>query len=320
MSQISNDQLLAMLGDTDQERIESTTPRLIPIVFHRGDPTKMPTKKNPNDPGLSWRGGYYISKEDAAKLPADMVACGWTEDSFVVQSTGKEIEVWYRPTLTVSALNCARRQWIVNLVENNTHYFPWSQGEQAGQFAQANGKSQNGKMHQPVIVKGMEEAGVMMLTFDGHAQMAFTGTGAYYATGVMTTFNRVVIAAANALAEKKAKEVGAPVRRWDTYSHWLTIGTSVNEDGTPKFTEVGKVQKSNTVLPVPVGLDAGKVDPMTLILDPQTFYQAREAMSNLISSGWSTAWDKPSSSNGKQSAATQPTATVNAKEAEEAGY
>lgn len=309
---------MGMLNDTDQERIETTTQRLTPIVFHRGKPDKKPTVKNPGDPGISWRGGFYISKEDASNLGVDMAAAGWVEDSFVSLS-GQEVEVWHKPRLAVSMLSCHRAQWIVNLGEGNTHYFPWSMGDEAGEFASANGKSQNGKIHQPVIVRGLEQCGILMLTFDGYAQKAFSGTGEFYATGVKSTFNRVVMTTANAWAVAEAKKVGAKPKRWDIYAFWCEIGASTNDDGTPKFTEVGSKQKSSTVLPVPIMPPADQIiaNPMSLFVGPEVFYAAKNGIDDLVASGWANAWDKPSSP-ANAVAAAQP--TVDHKAADDGGY
>lgn len=295
----------------NQESIEDSGLRFPGIIFFGGDMTKRP-KKNQPDPGISWRGGFFISKEN---LPnEDLSQCGWTEDSFISQSTGKEVEGWYSPKINIMHI-ARRRHWRCGDAKQ-AQYFAWQNWKEA----KATGLHMSGRMQSIVIVQGLEHLGPMCLSLAGHAQMSFCGESGYEKNGALSWHRMTVIARANEVTKEKTPK-GVAAKKWDHYAFWLPIGAATDANGEPKFTEVGSKAKSSIVLPVPVGLPATstEVNLNDWYVGPALLAEAANILATLAAEGWKEAWANNTSSSEASEPAKAPAMAVAANYAEEAG-
>ena len=270
-------------GDVDQDQIESESIRFPTIMFNSGDSSKRP-KKNQADPGIGWRGGFFIPK-DALGAGVDLSDQGWIEDSFISKSSdGGEVEGWYAPQITLMHI-ARRRRWEV---KDSNMNFAWKDSK----AAKAAG-SMRGHQQSLIIVKGLEDFGPFCLSMRGHTQMAFNGDMEYATSGCLSSFKRTVIQKANDVTrDATAKGVKAAV--WDYYGFWLTVGAAVGSDGEPMFFEVGKGNKtSKVVLPVPIGLPstAAEVDLNQYFVGPDMLHLARTTLDMVKAEGWLHGWD-----------------------------
>lgn len=209
----------------DQNTVESDGTQFPAISFHNGDLAQRKAG------GVSYEGGWFISEDGA---PADMTAYGWTKDSFVNRN-GEEIPGYWAHTVAMSII-CGRKRWIVN-----GQPFAWSQFDKAKESG-----SPRGHQQYLVLLKGAEELGPFVVGMKGHAGMAFSGSRQYSSTGVLSCFNRTVIAAAN---------IQTKPQKWPFRAFWLTVGAGKDAKGLPAFVDVGAVgATSKVVLPMPVGL------------------------------------------------------------------
>lgn len=269
-------------GDVDQDQIESESIRFPTIMFNSGDSSKRP-KKTQADPGVSWRGGFFIPK-DALGDGVDLSDQGWIEDSFISKSSdGGEVEGWYKPQITLMHV-ARRRRWEVRDVAN----FAWKDSK----AAKAAG-SMRGHQQSLIIIKGLEDFGPFCLSMRGHTQMAFNGDMEYANSGCLISFKRTVIQKANDVT-KAATAKGVKAAVWDYYGFWLTVGAAVTADGEPMFFEVGKGNKtSKVVLPVPIDLPAtaAEVDLNQYFVGPDMLHQARTILDMVKAEGWLHGWD-----------------------------
>lgn len=210
----------------NQDTVEQDGSRYPNISFHNGDPAQKKAG------GVSYQGGWFIAEDNA---PADMTLYGWEKDSFVSRS-GEEITGYWAPTIAVSII-CGRKRWIAN-----GQSFAWTEYEKAKEA----GGTPRGHQQYLVLLKGAEELGPFVIGLKGHAGMCFGGSRQYSSTGVLSCFNRTVIAAANAMTKPQ---------KWPFRAFWLTATSAKDGKGNPVFSEVGSAgASSKVVLPVPTGL------------------------------------------------------------------
>lgn len=250
-----------MADEIQQDQIETSELGFPQIVFARGDVTKMPTRPNQADPGMGWRGGFYIAKDVADKF-VGVDWTGWEEDGFVPQrgaNMGKIIPVMWAKKITFIQIN-RRRQWVTVEDEGGppTVGFPWSQNSQA-KAASSKGRC-NGHMQAVLLVKGLEAAGPLVLGAYGHTQMAWFGENEKYrAVGVLSKAQSTLIAAANAYTKALADYQNAKTGNrnkpnlWDVYAFWLSAEAS-QDNGKPRFYEAGEGANTKSVV-VPVAAD-----------------------------------------------------------------
>ncbi len=245
----------------DQDTIEQDGSQYPIISFHSGDAALKRAG------GVSYEGGFFIGQEGE---PANMTVYGWTDDSFVT-SKGVEVKGYWSPNIEVSVI-CQRRRWVVD-----GQPFAWNDYEKAKKFGVPRGHQQY-----LVLLKGAEDLGPLMLGLKGHAGMSFSGSKQYSSTGVLSCFNRTVIAAANAQTKPK---------KWPFRAFWLPVGAAKDSKGAPLFTEVGSTSTSRVVLPVPINLPgkANEVDLDLFYVGDATLLQVNQILSD--AQPWATAWD-----------------------------
>lgn len=245
----------------DQDTVETDGSQFPAISFHNGD---LAQKKGG---GVAYEGGWFISEDGA---PADMTAYGWKKDSFVNRN-GEEITGYWSPSISVSVI-CGRKRWLVN-----GQPYAWDQYETA-----KTGGNPRGHQQYLVLLKGAEDLGLFVLGLKGHAGMCFGGSRQYSSTGVLSCFNRTVIAAANAQT-KPAK--------WPWRAFWLTAGAAKDAKNQPVFVEVGSAgASSKIVLPVPVGLPekAAEVELDNFYIGDDVLAQVSRLFEE--NQSWAQAW------------------------------
>lgn len=299
----------------DQESIEKQQIGFPNIGFHRGDVSKMPRAVSTQeiaafkaktkgtlidaeiiemmtpDPGISWRGGFYVTKEDAANMKnADF--SDWKEDNFSTDD-GKQIAVFYKPQIEFVQVE-RRRRWDVKDQRKTIASFPWNESRQAK--AQYPNMRLSGHMQALLIIKGLESCGAFCLGASGFTQIAWFGESEEYRDiGVLSRFSSTILAAANAHTRSKAQP-GVKAKEWDIYKFWQVAGASTDADGKPKFYVAGKGDlKKSVIVPVSVGLPA-KADQVT----PEMLgrWQTRGEISNMVTElrerlktiGWKEEW------------------------------
>lgn len=219
-------------NEIDQSAVKTSGPQFPVIQFMKGNQTLKKAG------GMVYEGGFFISDDKGGNALAESLeAAGWVRDSFISESEkskGDEVSGWWNKQITISVV-MSRHKW-VDTVKNN--------GEKGG-FS---------KEQHLVFIKGLEDKGLFMLTFSGHTAMSFKGVKNYYRTGVLSTLDRTLIVAANALTK------GA---KWARFAFWVTVGANEDTKHQPVFTTVGSGKDSSSiVLPVPFDLpsEAKEVD------------------------------------------------------------
>lgn len=213
----------------DQDTVEQDGSQFPAISFHNGDPTRR------KEGGIAYEGGWFVSDGGP-----DMTDHGWKKESFINRD-GEEVTGYWSPTISVAVI-CARKRWIVN-----GQPYAWNDFEKAKAVGKPRGHQQY-----LVLLKDAEDLGPFVLGLKGHAGMSFGGSKEYSTTGVLSCFNRTVIAAANARSKPF---------KWPFRAFWVTVGAAKDAKGQPAFIEVGLAGASSKILlPVPVGLPEKAAD------------------------------------------------------------
>ena len=192
---------------------------------------------------VTYTGGWFI--------PADMVDLdqvpGWTHGS-LTHRDGDETEGWFAKQLSIAVIHI-RRCWQVYAADHAVNY-AWADYKTAKAAGEPYGNSPRGRLQILGLVKGLEDAGPLMLTLKGVVGQAFTASN-----GILPTFRQHVLKSAAAHASKAAsKRIGVYPR----YYFWLTVGPESDEKGLPVFTRAGSGDQSTPVtLPVLIGVAKG---------------------------------------------------------------
>lgn len=266
----------------DQSTVEGEGSKYPALSFHNGDATQKKAG------GVSYEGGWFIGEGDA---PADMSTYGWKKDSFISRGSGEEITGYWTPTLSFSVI-CGRKRWVVG-----NQPYAWSQYDEAAKTGETQKTTPRGHQQYLVLIKGAEELGPFVLGLKGHAGMCFSGSRQYSSTGVLSCFNRTVIAAANAATKPQ---------KWPFRAFWLTATSAKDAKGTPVFIEVGKNgSSSKIVLPTAIDLPekAAEVDLDNFYVGDDVLAQVNQLFEE--AQPWVQAWSSftaDASTSGKASA------------------
>lgn len=297
-----------VLNNTDESTVETSGPRFPLITWNGGD------AKAKKIGGMAYRGGFFVSKEGC---PGDLTEYGWAAESLVLDN-GKEIEGFWKDNAEF-ALIMARKRWVVQ-DDGGQKVFSWNDYEKAAAAGGARSHQQT-----LVLVKGLEELGPFVLSLKGTAMMSLNGQKEFVAAGVVNNFKRIVISAFNKVLQDAAKKtkggtfIPAPYR-----VAWCPV--IADSDGKePKFSKVGRGDKSSMiVLPV-----IGKLPEKPEAVDLDAFYVGDDTytlVNQLYADNveWQKSWDtlKPGQSdngNGDHESAPAPVKEDLTKAAEEAG-
>lgn len=274
----------------DQNSVEGGGPSYSSIQYHYGNAT---LKKMG---GMDYQGGFVI--KDGAVSAELLTAAGWTKTTWS-HDNGSEDDVWWKRAIAVSIV-AERKRWEVTPETGPRLVFPWSSFDKAKEAGRPSGRT-----HYLVVVKGLEEAGPIVLTLKGTAGRAFEDYRD--SKSAITKFSATVIRAANAASDAAAKKAGKPAgKKWAFRAFWLPVGAASDEKGEPVFTEVGSGKDTKKCcLPVPIGLPEKPEQ-----VDLKRFYVGNDklALVNALydqSADWRTAWEniKPGTVEGNGEAA-----------------
>jgi len=248
-------------NDVDQSTVEVSGPEYPWVQWCNGQKALKAAG------GVVYTGGWFLGEMQAGgTAPA-----AWTAGT-LTHRDGAETAGYFCRDITVAVVRM-RRAWIVN-----GDRYPWDQYDAAVRLG-----SPKGKLQVLVQVQGWEH--LVVLTLSGTVCAAFQGTRK--AEGVLTRFNRVVVAEANALNTKRGVKARFPYRAF-----WLTVGPQRDEKGTPVYSEVGKPPNTSFVtLPAALGLP-DKVQPGDLA----KLFVGADVLTRLSAAytdaeTWAHAWD-----------------------------
>lgn len=262
-----------LIDEIDQDTVE-TEESVFPTIQWAYGSNKLKAAGN-----INYHGGFFISESNVPG-GVNMEAKGWKKEIYVPKDD--EIEGWATRQLSFSVIN-KRHRWELK-VGNRTLYFPWAGGWEAAKAAGEalpRPKSPSGRIQCIVLIKGMEEAGPLVLTMKGTAGMALDDRRK--PQSVLQHLTRTVKAA----ADLKTKP-----QRWPLRAFWVTVRVDQDAKGNPIFTKVGSDEdSSNLVLPVAFGLPekASEVNLDDFALDKDTLRQANAIHSDTLA--WASAWD-----------------------------
>lgn len=240
------DDFLTAAGETDQSAVESIGNKYPVIQWNNGD------QKQRKHGGFDYHGGFFVKEEDADLSGVN----GWEKVEWMHEN-GKSTDGFYAPELSFSVIR--KRQWWEVMDGNQRNIFSWNDYDKAKAAGSPRGRTQY-----LVLVKGLEDRGLFMLTLRGMSAVAFDSR-----KGALSKMAGTVIKSANAfLASKKS------TNKMPFYSFWLRVGYSRNTKGEPEFQTVGSGTSTSTVC-LPMALDFNGDENMAFE-DAQKFFVGRE--------------------------------------------
>ena len=197
---------------------------------------------------VAYIGGWFI--------PADKIALealpGWTQGA--LSHAHGETEGWFASSLSMAVMHM-RRCWQVGMGQGSRNY-PWAAYDEAKAAGQACRPpiGPRGRLQILGIIKGLEDAGPIMLTMKGTTGMAFTDND-----GILASFRTHVLKAAAAYSSKTGKR---RVSDYPRFYFWMASGSELDAKGQPVFTKVGSGELSSMVTrPVLIGVTKGMAAP-----------------------------------------------------------
>lgn len=337
--------------DINQEEIESGLVGFPRLSFSAGNIKNQPARPNDPDMGMRWRGGFYIDKDTADKFQ-DVDWSSWQEDVRIPESgknANKVIPVMWTRELTFVQVT-RRRCWRPATPQGEDQsrlVFPWSKYSEAAS-ASALGKA-SGEAECLLIIKGLENAGPLLFGCSGNAQMYWFGDKATIReVGVLSAYRDIIHKAANLFTGLLTSGKADKSKATDFHAWWMTAEASTGKDGRPLFIKSGESdQAKSVVVPMAANLPAVgfhdaaiaaiKAD-LNIVKDPAKNPVVKSFLENLGEYqvnpksdiwqtilrvredhvAWKAEWDEAKPVIAPAVATQAP--TVNAKEAEEAGY
>lgn len=272
---MSNDfEFLSAIDGIDSAMVADTGPQYPVIQWNSGNRSM---KKLGVD-SMDYSGGFFM-KLDAID-EATMAAAGWTKTSWT-HGDGSEEAGWYRRQIEVAVIATRKRWEVYEQGNRRPKVFPWMQYEKAAEFGRPKGKT-----HALCLVKGLEVAGPILLTWSGMAAKAFEGNRS--TLGAVSKFQQTVITAGNnALAAAGKRGKG-----WPLFAFWLPVGANRDAKNEPIFTEVGTGNStSHIVLPVALSLPEKPAD-----VDIKKYFVGAALLESAKgiwreNESWASAWD-----------------------------
>lgn len=226
------------LNDIDPAMVNDTGPMFPLVQWHTGD------NKMKKAGGIDYMGGFFV-KADA--IDDDLMVAGGWEKTTWTHDNGTEQAGWWRRQAGLAVIAIRKRWEVFQDNGNRPLVFPWNKYD----AAKAAGRP-SGRLQALCIIKGIEQAGPVVLTLRGMSSVAFEGRGGDTAAA-MGKFKATVIAAANLASQAK----GTRGKRWPDFAFWLPVGANREADGTPKFDKVGQGNNTSSIcVPIALGLPA----------------------------------------------------------------
>lgn len=181
---------------------------------------------------VAYTGGWFCPKDAVASPLA-----GWTPIT-LLHRNGAKTEGYAMRDIEIAVLRL-RHRWLAT-VQGQVQRFPWKKYDQA--CAAADKKSATGHTQVAVVIRGLEQHGIFVLTMKGSAGKAWTG--------IIIEFAKRVVHAADAIVAAKGKK-----NKFACRAFWLKIGPKRKADGKPDFEMVGKDKDTSQVtLPTLLGV------------------------------------------------------------------
>lgn len=238
------DEFMEGASDVNQDAIEHGGSQYPVIQWNNGD------QKQKKHGGFDYHGGWFVSEE---KVDLSGVE-GWEKVEWV-HDNGTSTDGFWAPELSLSVIR--KRQWWEVTTGNQRQIFTWNDYDAAKAIGNPRGRTQY-----VVMVKGMEDRGLFMVTLRGTSAMAFDSR-----KGALSKMTSTVVKSANAFLASKKQTNKMPF-----YSFWLRVGYSRDDKGQPLFTEVGKGKETSMVC-LPMALDFPVGDEKVEFLN---FYVGKE--------------------------------------------
>jgi hypothetical protein len=256
----------------DQSMISDAGP-IYPIMqWHTGD------QKMKKAGGMDYLGGFFI-KSDAIDDEL-MTKAGWEKTSWT-HADGKEESGWWKRQVAISVISMRKRWEVYPDGGGRPLVFPWKSYDKA----KAAGKA-SGRLQILTLVRGLEDAGAIVLTLRGMSALAFEGNNRD-SLGCLGRFQQTVITAANLTTQASRK-------KWPLFAFWLPVGANRDAKDEPVFDKVGSGNSTRHIItPIPLGLPNKPQEVKNL----GAFYVGNELLEvakNLFvdaSTTWVTAWD-----------------------------
>ncbi len=233
------DEFLSSVDDVDQSAVEEYSNRYPVIQWVKGD------QRSKKIGGFAYHGGWFIAEKNA-----DMTGVEGWENTEWVRENGEEIEGFYAPVLEFSVVN-HREWWELQDDKGMKQRFDWNSYRKAAEIGKPKGRNQY-----LVVVKGIEERGMFLLSLSGTAGMAFDNQ-----KGALSKLTKCVVSKANEFLKSKKD-----TRKMPFYSFWLKVGYNRDEKGNPLFVEVGK-GKDTSMVCLPMAWDFPTGDEKVEFLD-----------------------------------------------------
>jgi hypothetical protein len=265
------------IDTVDQDSVEQTGLQFPIVQWHYGSKTMKGAG------GMDYQGGWFIQDD---MLDSEMLeAAGWQAVNWEHQDGSEQAGFWRRE-IGVSII-ASRKRWEVFSDTGRAQVFDWNSYDEAEKYGRP-----GSRLHVLCLIKGLEDAGPLVLTMKTSAAMAFEGVR--NREGAVSSFANVVIRAANDASNAAAKAKGQRGgKRWPYRAFWLPVGADRDGKGEPQFTEMGQGKnKVWLVLPVALGLPA-KAEAVNLA----KFYIGNELLGTVnemwqeAEESWTHAWD-----------------------------
>jgi hypothetical protein len=231
-----------------------------------------PNKKR--EGGIAFTGGFFVSADQGVEIPG-------AEPYTLITEKAEEIEGYAIRDLVGFTPVRIRRSWMVE-VNGQMRRFAWSEYDLAKEAS--GGKEPRGLTHILGFIKGVD--GPVVVTCKGHVAKALVGMG-QRDRGIIPSYGQKIVA----MASRFSREGGKKGQDYPLCAFSLDIGPAREADGSPKFTEVGKNDKSSVTLPV--WLNQPKAADQALL--QRLFVGKRFAMYQQTfteSAEWQSAWDE----------------------------
>jgi hypothetical protein len=256
----------------DPSMVTETGPMYPIVQWHTGD------QKMKKAGGMDYLGGFFI-KADAID-DALMQAAGWEKTAWT-HADGKEEAGWWKRQIAIAIVTTRKRWEVYADGGGRPLVFPWKSYDKAKAAGKAGGRTQT-----LVIVRGLEDAGPVVLTMRGMTALAFEGNNRDN-LGCIGKFQQTVITAANSATAASRK-------KWPLFAFWLPVGADRDEKGEPTFTKVGQGSNTrNIVVPIPLGLPSkpGDVGNLGAYYVGNDLLEVAKTIYVEASSSWVVAWD-----------------------------
>jgi hypothetical protein len=223
--------------------------------------------------GIAYTGGFFLSEDQGITLPG-------FEPYTLTTREGVEVPGYASRTLMGCVIRY-RRGFLA--VPEKDGALPIRFANSEYDLAVQAGKVR-GQTHVLFLPKGSTEP--VMVSFRGLGSKAVAGMGKD--RGAIPSFGQKIVGRATQIAKQSGRGKIYPL-----CSFTMTLGPDILDDGAPKFTEVGKKDKSMITLPVWIDAPRGQVtqEMINKLYVGQSVFQKAQAEFD-ASAAWGDEWSE----------------------------